>query len=79
MAADQRGNERKTWPAVTEYATAYRKLAQELRVFCVEFLKKCTGTNINFFRAPDDATYETTVPANRRERCEASAVTAAGY
>jgi hypothetical protein len=71
VAADQRANERETWPDVTEYATADWMLARKLReVFEVGFLKRCTGTNINFFRARNAATYKREVPADLRERCE---------
>jgi hypothetical protein len=72
VAPDQRGNERETWPPVTEYATAKWRLAQALQeVFGRELLRACTGTNINFFRAPNDKAYREKVAANLRERCEA--------
>ena len=71
VAQGERGNEQESWPVVTEYAVANWALAQKLRdIYDVEFLKTCTGTNINFFRAPNDAIYRATVPANLRERCE---------
>jgi hypothetical protein len=72
VAQAERGNEQESWPVVTEYAVADWALAQKLRdIFNdVEFLKTCTGTNANFFRAPSDKIYRATVPADLRERCE---------
>jgi hypothetical protein len=71
VARAERGNEQESWPVVTEYAVANWALARKLRDnYDVEFLKTCTGTNINFFRARNDAIYRADVPANLRERCE---------
>src|SRR5215469_8460914 len=48
VAQAERGNEQESWPVVTEYAVANWALAQKLRdIYDVEFLKTCTGTNIN--------------------------------
>ena len=71
VATSQRGNEQKTWPLVTEYAVADWPLAQRLReIYEIEFLSGCTGSNVNFFRARNDAEYQRDVPADVRDRCE---------
>lgn len=67
----EREGERVTWPAVTEYATAWWPLARKLRhIFEVDFLKTTTGSNINFFRSRGVSTYRTDVPLALRKKCE---------
>jgi hypothetical protein len=62
--------ERKTWPVVTEYATASWRLAHAIRaVYDAEFpglLRRCTGTNENFFRAPSRDHYHRNVNGELR-------------
>jgi hypothetical protein len=71
VAPDEIRNEKETWPEESEYATASWHLAQRLQsIFGVEFLKKSTGTNINFFRAPNDQVWKTDVKPDLRHLCE---------
>jgi hypothetical protein len=73
VAPHEIGNDRESRPPETEYATATSwQLAPRLRVvFDVEFLKRCTGSNINFFRAGNHKPYKRDVPAHLRELQEA--------
>jgi hypothetical protein len=67
---DEKPRERFQWPALCEYATESWKLALILRsMFGERLLKNCVGTNANFFRSPEWATWHQ-VPTETREALE---------
>jgi hypothetical protein len=56
----------KGWPDVCEYATAAWPLAPKMRrMFTVERLKKCVGTNVIFLRYPNAKAYVHDVKNNK--------------
>ncbi|MFK8254048.1 hypothetical protein [Ancylobacter terrae] len=73
------GGEHLVWPETSDYACASWRLAKCLQsIWPKELLAECTGTNINFFRAPSIARWRSLKSDVRRElesfsrsRCEA--------
>ncbi len=68
--ADEKPNERYSWPSRCEYATETWTLARNMQsMFGAAFLADCVGVNANFFRAPDSESWNA-VPPNVRDILE---------